>query len=358
MVRVMKVRNFFILCMLVSICACKDSEVTSYEEEAYVFGTVVKFTIKGVPEDIAKKAAKDVGQEFQKMHNEWNAWKPGELTEINKFIADGKSVEVSNFVLPVIQKSKEFYQSSGGLFNPAIGALIEAWGFHNDELPQGSIPSFNTIDELAAGRAGMDDVLLNGNLLQSSNQLVQFDFGGFGKGVALDRAEEIFESYGIKDAIINAGGDLNTMGMPGERPWKVGIRHPVHWGAIASVELRAGEELYTSGNYERFIESAGIRYAHIIDPRDGMPVDHIVSASVIHDSGALADAAATALTIAGPDGWHKIAQNMGIKFALLIDDNGTVYLNPAMRERIIFESNEDFEIVVSDPIIIDEKSGV
>lgn len=344
--------------VLLLFSACDKSQDMTYEEEAYVFGTLVKFSIKDVPEETARKAVRQAGQEFQRMHDEWNAWKVGEVTSINASIARGETSEVSDFVVPVILQSKEFYNSSEGLFNPAIGKMIEVWGFHNDELPVGTIPSFDELADLAARAPSMDDVQLNGNTLNSTNNTVQFDFGGFGKGIALDRAEEILSEYGIKNAIINAGGDLNTMGTPGSRPWKVGIRHPVHWGAIASVELRAGEELYTSGNYERFIERDGIRYAHIIDPRDGMPVEHIVSASVIHDSGALADAAATALTIAGPNDWHRIARNMGVKYVMLVDDNGSIYVNPAMLDRINFESDEQFEIIVSKPLITKDKSGV
>ena len=346
---------FLLSCLLSS---CEKAAQSVYEEEAYVFGTLVKFTVVGVSDDVAKKAIKQVGQEFQNMHNEWNAWKKGELTDINAAIANGETFKVSDFVLPVIIKSKEFYRQSDGLFNPAIGALIEAWGFHNDELPTGALPSFDLISELVAKNPSMDDVSVDGNILSSVNNIVQFDFGGFGKGVALDRAEVILAEHGIKNAVINAGGDLNTMGTPGDRPWKVGIRHPVHWGAIASVELESGEELYTSGNYERFRESDGIKYAHIIDPRDGMPVKHIVSTSVIHDNGALADAAATALTIAGPDEWYKIAKKMGIRYVMLIDETGTVYINPAMMQRVHFEDIENTKIVVSDPLGDANETGI
>ncbi len=92
----------------------------------------------------------------------------------------------------------------------------------------------------------------------------------------------------------------------------------------------------------------GIKYAHIIDPRDGMPVKHIVSASIIHHNGALADAAATALTVAGPENWHRIAEKMGVRFAMLIDADGTVYLTPEMKARIMFEPGEPERMIVSE----------
>lgn len=353
-------KNFFAISILSIFCvsSCDQYKCNTYEEEAYVFGTIVKFTINDVPEEVARQAVRDAGQEFQQMHNEWNAWKAGELETINAAIARGEASDVSDFVLPVIMQSKELFDTSEGLFNPAIGGIIEIWGFHNDELPVGSIPAFEKVRSLAALSPTMDDVWVEGNILRSSNTSVQFDFGGFGKGLALDRAEQIFADYGIENAVINAGGDLNTMGNPTGRGWKVGIRHPVHWGAIASVELNNGEELYTSGNYERFVESEGIRYAHIIDPRNGMPVEHIVSASVIHDNGAVADAAATALTIAGPENWYRVAKSMGIEFALLVDDKGRIFSNPEMLDRVKFETDEDLEIVVSKPLINIERSGV
>jgi len=333
------------------LTGCTASEPETYKEEAYVFGTLVTFTIVGVPEETARKAVRAVGTEFQHMHEDWHAWKPGELTRLNQAITRGEAREISDFLLPLIKQSKQFYQLSGGLFNPAIGGLVETWGFHSDELPKGSLPSFEKIHRLVARAPSMDDVQIRDHVVFSSNPAVQFDFGGFGKGAALDRAEQILKDHGIDNAAINAGGDLNTVGNPGNRPWKVGIRHPVHWGVIASVALEKGENLYTSGNYERFREHEGLKYAHIIDPRDGMPVKHIVSASVIDGSGALADAAATALTVAGPDHWYEVAQKMGVRFALLVDDKGRIYLNPAMKARIAFEPGEAKEIIVSEPLI-------
>lgn len=353
------VRLYFSVILILSLLfSCAEPEPEFYEEEAYVFGTLVKFTIADVPKEVAQKAVKAAGEEFQQMHNEWNAWKKGELTEINAAIAAGQSKEVSDFLLAVIQQAKTFYELSNGLFNPSIGSLIEIWGFHNDELPTGMVPSFEEINKLVAKAPSMDDVIISDHIIFSKNSTVQFDFGGFGKGAALDRAEEILAQYGIENAIINAGGDLNSMGHPGKRPWKVGIRHPVHWGAIASVELRAGENIYTSGNYERFRISEGIKYAHIIDPRDGMPVRHIVSTSVIHNNGALADAAATALTIAGPDGWYDIARKMGVHYVMLIDDQGTVYLSPAMIGRVKFEDDEPLGLVVSAPLVTNKNRSL
>ena len=322
------------------LSACGEKPAEEYKETLYVFGTLVEVTLRGVEEDKAREAVAELGHGFQKMHKDWHAWKPGELVTINQAIAKGQTAKASPFLLPLIKQAKELHQSSQGLFDAGIGAIVGAWGFHADDLPKGSTPPLDEIRALAAKKPSMADVMIDGDQVSSSNPAVSMDFGGFGKGVALDWAVARLKARGIKTAILSAGGDVNTLGQPKDRLWKVAIRHPKHWGVIASVELKGGENLHTSGNYQRFREHEGIRYAHILDPRTGMPVDHIVSASVISENGGLADAAATALSVAGAEAWPQIAQSMGIQYVLLIDDKGTAYMNPAMQKRLVFEPRE------------------
>lgn len=345
-------RSSLFIVLVLGLAGCFDPPVAAdYKETRYIFGTLVEFVIHGTDEKTAKQAIADVDRDFQRMHKDWHAWKPGgELVAINAALAQGKPHHVSSFVMPLLKQGRDFEQKSGGLFNPAIGGVIEAWGFHSDELPVGMLPNLADIKARAAQHPSMNDLQLTDDMISSRNRSVQFDFGGFAKGVALDMAVAKLKSLGIRHAIVNAGGDLNTLGTAGERLWKVGIRDPRDWGVIASVDLNGGENLYTSGNYERFREQDGIRYAHIIDPRTGMPVDHTVSASVIHENGALADAAATALIVAGPDAWAEVAKTMGIQYAMLIDKQGTVYISPEMLARITFETDKKLTLVQSRPL--------
>lgn len=346
---------FFILILgffiLASACSRGESE---HKETVYIFGTLVEFTIRGAEESRAREAVGAVEAEFRRMHKDWHAWKPGELTRLNAAFREGRSMKVSPFLRPLIVQAKDLANASGNLFNPAIGGLIGAWGFHADELPAGPPPDRAAIRALAAKHPVMADVEISGDEVFSRNRAVQLDFGAFAKGAALDRAMAILRQHGIDNAIVNAGGDLNTMGNAGGekggRAWRIGIRAPVGRGVIASLDLTEGENLYTSGNYERYREEDGIRYSHIIDPRDGMPVRHIVSSSVIGANGALADAAATALSVAGPKDWYRVAKAMGIKFALLVDEDGTVYANPAMAKRAAFAKSQPKKLVLSPPL--------
>jgi thiamine biosynthesis lipoprotein len=119
---------------------------------------------------------------------------------------------------------------------------------------------------------------------------------------------------------------------------------------LAALEVSGDESVFTSGNYERYREHEGVRYNHILDPRSGMPVDGVTSVTVIHDNGAVADAAATALVVAGPDEWHRIARQMGIKYVMLVDDKGVVYMNPRMQQRVQFQETPPADIRLSEPL--------
>jgi thiamine biosynthesis lipoprotein len=325
---------------------CKQPE-SELREKLYVFGTIVEITIRDSDKATAQAALKDVGSEFRHMHKDWHAWKPGELSSLNAAIAAGKSAQVSDFLLPLLLQAQRYERTSDGLFNAAIGGLVADWGFHDDNLPKGRAPPYEAIRAWVASRPNVADLVIKDHLVSSRNKDVSLDFGGFAKGEALDRAVIRLKAHGIRNAVLNAGGDLNVMGVHSDRPWRAGIRHPKNWGVIATVELKPGEVLYTSGNYERFLEHEGVRYSHIIDPRTGWPVKHIVSASVIGTNGAAADAAATALSVAGPEDWFRIAKRMGVRYAMLVDDHGRIYLNPAMKARIHLKDEENSVVTLS-----------
>jgi len=339
-------------CTLVSLFLLGCSRpLPEFHQTLFVFGTLVEITIVNEEPERATSAAKRVDEKFQLMHKDWHAWKPGgELAILNEHIAAGQSLLISETLLPLLTQSKQLYQQSDGLFNPAIGALIDLWGFHSDELPEGPPPEQDEIQVLLDKRPGMDDLQFEGNQVSSTNPFVQLDLGGYAKGYALDDAITILRSRGVANAIVNAGGDLCVSGRHGERPWRIGIRHPQGKGVLASLDAQDGECVLTSGNYERYREHDGKRYPHILDPRTGKPVRHIASATVIHGDGGTADAAATALTVAGPDHWFRIAKQMGLKYVMVVDEAGTVYMNPQMAERIVFEGAPPADIVLSDPL--------
>lgn len=305
-----------------------------YRETLYLFGTLVEVEIHGVPDGAARAAVAGIAATLQDMHRDWHAWQPGELGRLNAAIAAGRPFVADLQLARLLDQGRELSCESEGLFDPAIGGLIGLWGFHADTLPEGPPPPDAAIAALLAGRPRMTDLHVEGTLVRSANPAVQLDLGAYAKGAALTIAAEQLRAAGIDDAVLNAGGGVQVIGRHGARPWRVAIRDPFQWGVVAAVALQPGEALHTSGNYERYLEQDGLRLSHIIDPRSGRPVQGIVSASVIDPDGARADAASTALSVAGAGDWPRIAARMGVSAVLLITDAGEIFATPAMRARI------------------------
>jgi len=326
--------GFFALLWIVG-CSPGSSE---RHQTLYVFGTLLEVTAYGAGADDFDRAVRGLEEALQQMHRQWHAWQgEGELVRLNRALAEGRILQVDAQLAGLLRRAQVYARQSDGLFNPAIGRLIALWGFHADEPPTGPPPDPAAIAALVRQAPGMADLEIAGRWISSDNPAVQLDLGAFAKGYALNLAIERLRGQGIRNAIVNAGGDLCVSGRHGDRPWRIGVRHPQGQGVIASLDAADGECVLTSGNYERYREFAGVRYAHIIDPRSGYPVRHVASATVISPDGALADAAATALSVAGPKQWRRIARRMGLKLVMLVDEQGRVWLTPEMRARVHFE---------------------
>lgn len=325
-----------VLLLAVLLAACAKEPV--YQEQAYVFGTQVDVTIYGENETKARQAVVLVMHEFQRLHDELHAWKPSELSALNAAIAQGKSRQVSPELAAMLEDATRVSARSDGLFNPAIGGLIQAWGFQADDF-KAVLPDQKKIAALVKANPRMNDLVIHGTEVASRNRAVKLDLGGYAKGYALDRAAAILRQQGIRDALINIGGNVLALGTHGSRAWRVGIQHPRKPGPLATLELGDGEAIGTSGDYQRFFELDGKRYCHLIDPRSGYPVQGVEAVTILthgEHAGLLSDASSKPLFISGTQGWAAAAREMNLDEAMLVDAQGVVHLTPAMQKRLKF----------------------
>ncbi len=345
MIQCRRVTAWLVLTTAVLLSACSRPEL--HHAQLFSMGTLVDISLWDASPEQVENAERIIQQQLQGTHNNWHAWRPGPLTETNQQLRTGEWSICPPVVLPLISQAKQLYRRSNGLFNPAIGQLVSLWGFHSDTLPQGPPPEPTAIANLITQKPGMDAIAINGQRIRSTNPTVQLDFGAFAKGYAIDQIIEKLVDTGINNAIINAGGDLRAIGRHGNRPWRIGIRNPRQAGVLAGIELTEDESVFTSGDYERSYEYDGKRYHHIIDPRTGYPTQGVRSVTVIHHNATEADAAATALFVAGPRNWYQAALQLNIKYAMLVDDKGVIHMNPAMANRVQFETTESPEVILS-----------
>ncbi len=306
-----------------------------YRARWYLFGTLVDVEIVENDRAKAQRVLADLTTLLRGAHTQWHAWKPGELNDLNQALAQGESFVVDDpHLLKLIHGVRELHASSGGLFNPAIGRVVRLWGFHDDELPKGQPPATQQIERLMADAPSPAALRVEGRRVSSDNRSVQLDLGGYAKGYALGLATDFLKQQGIENAIVNAGGDLSAIGRHPSRAWRIGVRDPQRRGSVASIETHGHEAIMTSGNYERYRLHRGKRFAHIIDPRTGLPADQLASVTVIHADAGLADAAATAISVAGEGRWPEVAAAFGVDQAMVIDNSGRLQLTRPMAERL------------------------
>ncbi|TAJ82657.1 MAG: FAD:protein FMN transferase [Gallionellaceae bacterium] len=355
-------RQIVLLLMLcLSLASCGKEPL--YQEESYVFGTRVEISIYGDDETHARAAVAAVMREFQRLHDLLHAWKPSELSALNAAFAQGKTKVVAPELAIMLQDAARVSAQSEGLFNPAIGGLIQAWGFQADEF-KAQLPDEKKIAALVRANPQMSDLVFSSALnpsqpplirggavgsplirgaggvkVFSRNKAVQLDLGGYAKGYALDRAAVLLKQQGIRNALINIGGNVLALGQHGSRPWKVGIQHPRKPGPLATLELHDGEAIGTSGDYQRYFEFGGKRYCHLIDPRNGYPAQGVQAVTILTHgarAGLLSDGASKPLFISGVSGWLAAANKMQLAEAMLIDADGVVHLTAALQKRLEF----------------------
>ena len=331
-----------VLCLFISAC---EQRPQVYQQQVLALGTLVDISIYDVDDETAAKAVAAVSNKMEAIHHDWHAWQPSKLTYINEQLAAGSSVSLNPEQQQLIQTGIELARQSDDLFNPAAGKLIALWGFHSDERADAPPPTEADISALVAAAAKMSELTLDGNQLSSANP-VMIDVGGYAKGYAVDQAINELHRMGINNAIINAGGDLRAIGDKAGRPWRIGIRHPRQAGVIASLETRGDESIFTSGDYERYFEYDGQRYHHIIDPRSGRPAQGTSSVTIVHKDASRADAAATAVFIAGPSQWRETARAMAIEEVMLIDTTGMIYMTEAMSQRVHLEIDDQIKTII------------
>lgn len=329
-----------------SACQQKTHEPREYHDNFLVFGTIINVTLLDVDDKTAEEAFRYIREDLKVMHRVWHVWEPGPLMRMNQLLEYTSEFSAAPSVLELIHVAKDLAIKSQHLFNPAIGKLIALWGFHSNKQA-GIEPSDQAIKELVKQNPTLEDITIKGIRMSNNNAAVKIDLGGIAKGFAVDRLLNYLKQRGIHNALINTGGDLKVIGRHNNRPWRIAIRDPrfnyqdqhtnKNLSVIALLDLNDDEAAFTSGDYERYFKNKKNQdkhLHHIIDPRTGYPATGTQSVTVLHQNAATADAAATALFIAGPKQWVEIAKSMGIKYVLLIDENGKLHVSSSMKKRL------------------------
>jgi len=260
-----------------------------------------------------------------------STWKEfTELSRINAQETIEEDFELSPEMALVMKKALEISQKTSGAYDVTIGPLVDLWKFgptrDNPEMP--AIPNEEAIAK-AKSQTGFQALELipsqnsNSVCLSRKKMGLKIDLSSIAKGYGVDCAVEALENMGIKNFMVEVGGEVRTSGTNHlKKPWRLGIELPIPNSNLlfGTTEL-SGQSLATSGDYRNFKMEGDKRRSHIIDPRTGKPVEHsLVSVSVIAADCMTADAWATAFMVLGPEEGKKIAEMEKIPVLFLIQE--------------------------------------
>lgn len=268
-----------------------------------------------------------IQRELDEVVAQMSPWeRESDITRFNRASAGSWQVLPPAF-FEVLQYALQVARDSAGAYDPTAGALVGAWGFG----PEGRYdePGFEppSASAIAAARAVGGWQRLE---IDAPNRRVRqpgglhIDLSAVAKGYAVDRVAAMLAArFGFDDTLVEVGGELRGHGLkPDAQPWWVALESAPRWcGAelIADAGLPLtrialhGLSVATSGDYRRFFRRGDVRYAHTIDPRDGLPIAHGVAlVTVLHERCMAADALSTALTVLGPTAGMAWAEERGI----------------------------------------------
>jgi thiamine biosynthesis lipoprotein len=241
------------------------------------------------------------------------------LSRLNRSAAV-RPVAVEAPLFALLDRSRQWYEQTGGAFDVTVGPLVRCWGFFRR---QGRIPGPT---ELEAARAvvGTAHVQLDPleRTVRFARQGMEINLGAVGKGFALDAAKEHLAAGAEADVLLHGGYSsmLGCGSAEGEDGWWVGIRHPLRPGERLATLRLIDQGLATSGSGEQYFRHEGRRYGHLLDPRSGRPVEGMLSATALAPTAAEADALATAFFVLGVEKTLQYCENHPEVSALLVPE--------------------------------------
>jgi FAD:protein FMN transferase len=297
-------------------------------------GSELRLTAWTTDEPAAVAGFDAVFAEFERLEALMSVWRPGsDIMRLNAAAGD-HPVTVSPEVVEVLGVARQVSEWTDGTFDVTFGALSDLWKFDHDQ--DNTIPDPAIVRErlqLVDYRALDVDPRAGTAFLRRKG--MRAHLGGIGKGYAVDRAVTMLRLRGLRDFMIQAGGDLYVAGLKDGRPWRLGIRDPrgPAGKSFALLDLSDGT-FSTSGDYERFFLKDGRRYHHILDLKRGEPARGCRSVTLVTDRAVLADALAKGVFILGPDAGMALVEKLPGVEGVIVGATNEVRVSSGLRDKL------------------------
>ena len=308
-----------VLLIVASVVIIRQNSAMPYQvNQGMVFGTFYKITYQH-----DKNLQKEIEAQLKSVNDALSMFdKKSIITAVN----NNEQVKLNDMFVNVFKLAQSISEDTDGAFDITVAPLVNAWGFG---YKSGALPTQQDIDSIRAF-VGYQKVKLSGMRIQKEDARLTLDCSAIAKGYGTDVVARYFLREGIKNFMVEIGGEIVTHGVnPKRQQWSIGIEKPMEDSLAMKSELQTVLKvddiaMATSGNYRNFYYKDGKKYAHTIDPKTGFPVQHnILSATVLAKQCAVADAYATAFMVMGLEKSKEVlARHKDLKAYLIYDDNG------------------------------------
>ncbi len=322
-----------------TILIIKKQDNTPFQNDrGFIFGTTYSITYR-----CDSSIARSIVQELKNVDNALSPFnKSSMISQVNR----GENPDIAGSMLEeVFALAERISADTDGAFDITVAPLVNAWGFG---FKSEAMPTGQQVDSMLqfTGYKKVQLVKEHGaTTISKADSRIMISGSAIAKGYGCDRVAKLLRSRGIKDFMVEIGGEVVTSGTNSSRqPWRIGVTKPAEDSLSTDNGLNAiinitDKAMATSGNYRNFYYKDGKKYAHTIDPRTGYPVQHnILSSTVIADDCATADAYATAFMVMGLDKAKEVlARHDGMTaYFIYTDENGkdAVWFSPALKDKI------------------------
>jgi len=322
---------FLFIFLFLWACGCNlysGSKLIKHHESRYLFGTTVHLDACYEKEEAEKvrRGFFKAWQRLEKIQITMNSFdKRSDVEKIN--ISNGKLVTIGQDTYELLKRSVDFSRLTDGAFDVTVYPLIELW---KEGEKNNARPLDRAIKEAKKNVGAKNIQFLPNGRIKLALRKTKIDINGIACGYAADEAGRILKENGLRNFLIDTGGELLSSGKNCEKKaWQIGVRDPQDLEKTIDIVNLNDAGISTSGNYSQFYEIKGERFSKIIDPLTGYPTVGIMSATVIAPDATAADALSTALCVLGGPKGVKLIDSLGGQFAAIImEKNGdkiTVY---------------------------------
>jgi thiamine biosynthesis lipoprotein len=289
-------------------------------------GTSIRVELWSEDRVAGEAAISAVMNEMHRIDCAMSPFKPeSELSRINRDAAT-TPVSVSEEMVKLLARSIDFSVLSGGAFD-----ITYASAGHLYDYRQHVKPSDEAL-ERACAAVGYQNLILDlqARTVRFARDGVRIDLGGFAKGHAVDNAAEILKRRGIRHAIVSAGGDSRVVGDRLGRPWTIGVRDPRRPGEVVALLPLEDVAISTSGDYERFFETGGVRCHHVLDPRTGRSPISVRSVTILAADGLTTEGLSKSVFVMGLERGMRLIESLEGVDAVVVDDQGVLHYSSGL----------------------------